>query len=179
MPMAGINSSIFVAMAMPMAETASAPPYFTNVVLKIVCTNPLQTWIKNGAMPTMQTMPMILKFGFRYRQRRRYGHFLEKKKDPAQQNDKTCPTTVAAAPPAMPQPNLKMNTQSKTVLVIAPMNMVIIAIFGNPHARMKLFIVTHAVKKIVPASEICEYVLAYGMISSVAPYSRSSGSKNA
>ena len=65
MPMAGINSSMFVAIAIPMAETASAPPYFTKVVLKTVCTNPLQTWIKNGAMPTMQTIAAIFKFGFK------------------------------------------------------------------------------------------------------------------
>ena len=104
---------------------------------------------------------------------------MEKKNDPAQTNDKICPTTVAAAPPAMPQPHLKMNTQSKTVLVTAPINMVIIAIFGNPHARIKLFIVTLAVKKTDPASVMLKYDLAYGMISSVVPYSLNSGSKKA
>ena len=61
--------------------------------------------------------------------------------------------TVAAAAPAIPYFNLKMNNQSKTVLLTAPISMVSIAVRGYPDARIKLFIAPVAMKKGVPNSK--------------------------
>ena len=90
-----------------------------------------------------------------YRQRSLYWLRGPKKNSKIQVNDTTCPHTVAAAAPRIPQFKTKMVIGATVKFKNAPMNWVAMAVLGWPEERIKLFIPAPTLNRAYPGSTIC------------------------